>query len=234
MEQVIQSALIENQLSVLTVLLVFMTGLLTSLTPCVYPMLPITVAVIGAQASSPRQGALFSLVYVMGVALVYAGLGVLAASTGQLFGVVASHPVTLIVAACFFLTMAAWMMGYLSLPQWAATPVFNSGSKGLNVFIAGGVSGLVMAPCTSPVLGMLLMYVAAAGDRLWGALLMFVFAVGMSALLVLAGSFSGFISSLPQSGQWLKAPKWFLSGLMVLAALYLVYPIMPYLLFPIS
>ena len=225
MEQLIQSALMENQLSAFIVVAVFLTGLLTSFTPCVYPMLPITVSVIGGQAASPRQGVFFSLVYVLGVALVYAGLGVLAASTGQLFGVVASHPFTLILVACFFLIMAAWMIGYLSLPQWMATPVINSSSKGLNVFVAGALSGLVMAPCTSPVLGMLLMYVAAEGDRLWAAVLMFVFALGMSALLVLAGSFSGFISALPRSGVWMNVSKFFLSGLMVLAAGYLVYPL---------
>lgn len=225
MEQFIQTALFQDQLSVITIGAVFLAGLLTSFTPCVYPILPITVSVVGSQAHTPRQGFAYSLIYVMGVAVVYAGLGVLAASTGQLFGAVASHPVTLSVMAALCLLMAGWMLGYLRLPSLAITPAIETSSPGLNIFIAGGLSGLVMAPCTSPVLGMLLMYVAAEGDRLWAALLMFVFAVGMSALLVLAGSFSGLLSALPRSGPWLNAAKWILSSFMILVAAYLIYQV---------
>lgn len=231
METIIQSALIDGQQSLYIVVIIFFTGMLTSLTPCVYPMLPITVTVIGNQARNRLQAFLLSLVYVMGLALIYACLGILAASTGQLFGSVASHPVTLLVVASFCFLMALWILQWITLPSLpflsAATSIANKkqGSSQyayLNVFIAGCLSGLVMAPCTSPVLGMLLMYVAGEGERLWAALLMFTFAIGMSTLLVIAGSFSGFLSVLPRSGNWLNKVKWLMAFPMFAMAVYFV------------
>lgn len=223
METMIQSALMADQQSLLLVGIVFATGLLTSLTPCVYPMVPITVSVIGSHASNKTQSISFSLIYVLGLALVYSLLGLMAASTGQLFGTVASHPVTLIVMGCFCLVMAAWMLGRINLIGNASMPEFRFSRPWLNVFVAGCLSGLVMAPCTSPVLGMLLMYVASSGDRLWAALLMFVFAFGMSALLILAGSVSGFLTLIPRSGRWLNLIKFLMAGMMLVVAFYLFY-----------
>ncbi len=222
MESFIQASLFEQQFSLWAIGAVFAAGLLTSLTPCVYPMLPITVSVVGSQARGRTQSVLYSLLYVFGLALVYAALGILAASSGQLFGTVASHPVTLMLVAGFCLFMAAWMLGWIRLPVGLLAPELKSKSAPLNVFLAGGLSGLVMAPCTSPVLGMLLMYVAGEGDRLWAALLMFVFAFGMSALLILAGSFSGALVLLPKSGPWLNFIKWLFAALMTGAAVYLL------------
>lgn len=227
MESFIQAALFEQQFSLWAIAAVFAAGLLTSLTPCVYPMLPITVSVVGSHARGRKQSILYSLLYVFGLALVYAVLGIIAASSGMLFGTVASHPITLTLVAAFCLFMAAWMLGWVNLPMGLMVPDSINTQKTfkfapLNVFIAGGLSGLVMAPCTSPVLGMLLMYVAGEGDRLWAALLMFVFAFGMSALLIVAGSFSGALALLPRSGPWLNAIKWIFALLMTGAALYLI------------
>jgi len=236
METIIQSALMNGQQSIYIVLIIFATGVLTSLTPCVYPMLPITVAVIGKQARNRQQALLLSLIYVLGLALIYAGLGMLAASTGQLFGVVASHPVTLLIVAVFCLLMAMWILGWITLPNLKFLSITTSAGNSianlvpskrkyawLNVFIAGCLSGLVMAPCTSPVLGMLLMYVASDGEPLWAGLLMFTFAIGMSTLLIFAGSVSGFLSALPRSGHWLNTVKWLMAIPMFGAAIYLIF-----------
>jgi len=222
METFIQASLFEQQFSLWAIAAVFAAGLLTSLTPCVYPMLPITVSVVGSHANGRSQSFFYSLLYVFGLALVYALLGILAASSGVLFGAVASHPVTLLLVAGFCLFMAAWMLGWVRLPMGLLAPELKSKSAPLNVLLAGALSGLVMAPCTSPVLGMLLMYVAGEGDRLWAALLMFVFAFGMSALLIVAGSFSGALALLPRSGPWLNAIKWVFASLMAGAAVYLI------------
>jgi len=224
METIIQSALMDGQQSLWVVLIVFSTGLLTSLTPCVYPMLPITVSVISKHALNKKHAMFLSLTYVFGLALVYAGLGVLAASTGKLFGSVASHPITLIMVASFCVLMALWILGWLSMPNISVLSrdkAVKNTNNYLTIFIAGCISGLVMAPCTSPVLGMLLMYVAGEGDLLWAAILMFTFALGMSALLVIAGSFSGFLTLLPRSGHWLNAVKWIMALPMLGAAVYL-------------
>jgi len=220
MESFIQSSLQADQHSIGVIAAVFVTGLLTSLTPCIYPMIPVTVSVVGNQATSRRHGLGLSLMYVIGLACVYSLLGILAASTGRLFGSVASHPVTLMMVSAFCLLMAAWILGWVRVPSGWSVPVISSPRPALNVFLSGSVSGLVMAPCTSPVLGMLLMYVAASGDTAWAATLMFVFAMGMSALLVLAGSLSGFLSMLPRSGHWLNASKWLMAALMSATALY--------------
>jgi len=232
MESFIQASLFEQQFSLWAIVAVFGAGLLTSLTPCVYPMLPITVSIVGSHAKGRKQSIFYSLIYVFGLALVYASLGILAASSGVLFGTVASHPMTLSLVAVFCLLMAAWMLGWVSLPMGLMVPDFlnpdlldqkrRSASAPFNVFLAGALSGLVMAPCTSPVLGMLLMYVAGEGDRLWAALLMFVFAFGMSALLIVAGSFSGTLSLLPRSGPWLNSIKWVFASLMIGTAAYLI------------
>jgi thiol:disulfide interchange protein DsbD len=229
METIIQSALIDGHQSLFIVLVIFATGLLTSLTPCVYPMLPITVSVIGNQAKSRKQAILLSLIYVLGLALVYAALGVIAASTGQLFGAIASHPITLLIVAVFCALMAMWILQWIKLPHFSFFSSLSANSIGsknlrnawLNVFITGCLSGLVMAPCTSPVLGMLLMYVAGEGDLIWAGLLMFAFALGMSALLVVAGSVSGFLAALPRSGHWLNIVKWIMALPMFGAAIYL-------------
>ncbi|NQY65215.1 MAG: sulfite exporter TauE/SafE family protein [Alteromonadaceae bacterium] len=223
METIIQSALIDGQQSFFIVAVIFATGLLTSITPCIYPMLPITVSVVGNMAKNRKQGFWYSLIYVLGLALVYAALGLLAASTGQLFGSIARHPGTLTLVALFCLLMAMWILGWIKRPTPVIASQFKTVSAPLNVFIAGCLSGLVMAPCTSPVLGMLLMYVAGEGDPYWAALLMFVFAFGMSALLILAGSFSGFLSALPRSGPWLNASKWIMAAMMTGAAGYLLF-----------
>lgn len=215
MESFIQTALFEQQLSLLTLLAVFATGLLTSLTPCVYPMLPITVSVVGNQARSRRHATGLALAYVCGLAITYAGLGMLAATSGQLFGAVASHPLTYTTVALFCLAMAAWMLGWLRLPQNLLPALPQSRSATLNVTLAGALSGLG----TSPVLGMLLMFVAAQGDVIWGAALMFSFALGMSGLLLLAGSCSGLLQSLPKSGRWLNLSKYLMAGLMFGAAI---------------
>ncbi|UTV27417.1 cytochrome c biogenesis protein CcdA [Photobacterium atrarenae] len=225
MEMVIQQALMTQQYGMWVVGTVFLAGLLTSLTPCVYPMLPITVSVVGSQAKSQKQAAILSSAYVLGLSLVYALLGMLAASTGQLFGAVASHPLTLVVVALFCLLMAAWMLGWIRLPHFGADLVSWSGIRNplLGTFVAGACSGLVMAPCTSPVLGMLLMYVASAGDPYWAALLMFVFAIGMSALLVLAGCISGALTMIPRSGPWMNGVKWLMASLMAGSGVYFLY-----------
>jgi len=222
MEQMIQTALQGGQHSFFIVVAVFATGLLTSLTPCVYPMLPITVSVIGSQTKTKLQGLAFSLIYVFGLAMVYAALGIVAASTGQLFGSIASHPATLIFVALFCLCMAMWILGWLKLPNIMVNHQIKTRSVPLNIFVTGCLSGLIMAPCTSPVLGMLLMYVASSGDQYWAALLMFVFAFGMSALLILAGSISGLLTSLPRSGTWLNISKWLMAAMMTGIAIYLI------------
>lgn len=228
MESYIQETLFSQPLSMMLFAAVLFTGFLTSLTPCVYPMLPITVGIVGRYSRTKKQAFGCALSYVLGLALMYAGLGVLAAVSGKLFGSVASHPATLCVVGVLCLAMAAWMAGWLSLP--VVTAGLNGhvrssrfGVRYISLFFMGGVSGLVMAPCTSPVMGMLLMFVAAQNDLWAGGILMFGFALGMSCLLLVAGTFSGVLASLPRSGGWMNVVKVGLASLMFGAGGYLLW-----------
>lgn len=225
METTIQTLLFQGQPSFYLLAVVFAAGLLTSLTPCVYPMLPITVSVVGSQARTRSQSVAFSLLYVLGLALVYSLLGYLAASSGQLFGTVATHPLTLLLVAGLCLLMALWMSGWVAMPNLMTSTAISVRSAWLNVLLAGAVSGLVMAPCTSPVLGMMLMYVTADGNPAWGASLMFVFAFGMSALLIAAGSFTGLLTTIPRSGRWMLVVKWLMALPMFAASFYFFWQI---------
>ncbi|WP_267894516.1 cytochrome c biogenesis protein CcdA [Pseudoalteromonas sp. T1lg23B] len=113
-------------------------------------------------------------------------------------------------------------MGWIKLPHLGVSLTPNLKSKHLNVFVSGALSGLVMAPCTSPILGMLLMYVAAQGDAVLGSVSMFLFALGMSILLILAGSLSGFINLLPRSGPWLRISNIVMASAMVGVSIYFI------------
>lgn len=222
MEQEIQHILSGQTLSPSLFVLVLVAGLLTSLTPCVYPLLPITVAMVGRASLYRGQSFLCALIYVIGLATTYALLGVLAATSGQLFGSVASHPLTLGLMAVVCFAFAAWMQGWLVLPSFV--PQVSTTANGpVALFTGGALSGLVMAPCTSPVLGMLLMYIAARGDWLMGGVLMFLFAFGMCALLLVAGTFSGALSTLPRAGAWMLWIKTLLSLLMAATGCYLAF-----------
>ncbi|MDN3611829.1 cytochrome c biogenesis protein CcdA [Vibrio ostreicida] len=225
METLIQTMLVDGQPSLSLLVIIFAGGVLTSLTPCVYPMLPITVSVVASQAKSRLHGFRLSLLYTFGLALVYSLLGFLAASTGQLFGGVASHPATMTLVASLCLLMALWISGLINLPAFTMPVPVLLKSPWLNVLVAGAISGLVMAPCTSPVLGMMLMYVASANNPIWGAAMMFVFAFGMSTLLILAGTFTSFLTTMPRSGRWMIAVKWFIALTMLCVSAYFFYQV---------
>ncbi|BBN83253.1 hypothetical protein PA25_32380 [Pseudoalteromonas sp. A25] len=191
----------------------FFCGVLASLSPCVYPLVPITLASFGNQHHSNISRPIY---YCLGFATLYALLGWFAATTGSLFGQVASHPIVLVAFANFLLYFAAVLKGWLPLP---AIPLLQFNHQP-NAFLMGATSGLVAAPCTSPVLAGLLLFVAQQQHGTFAALLLFCFALGMSALLLLVAMFS---TRIPKSGPWLKiAPNIFALLLIVMAQFYLL------------
>lgn len=199
----------------------FAGGLLASLTPCIYPMIPITAGVIGhANVGGSRlRGFLLSLVYVTGMALAYAALGVFAAATGRFFGTINSSPWTFLAVGNLILVFALGMLEVVNLPSFAGRS--TSRQLGLaGIFLAGLSSALVAGPCTTPVLGTLLAYTASSQNILLGGLLLFTFSLGMGALLVGVGTFSSFLTALPKSGPWLVTIKKILGLLMLGLAQY--------------
>jgi cytochrome c-type biogenesis protein len=204
----------------------FAGGLLASLTPCMYPLIPVTVAYIGSRAATSRKlGVLLSVAYAAGIAVVYALLGGVAALSGRLFGLVATHPLTNGAVGIMLLAMALSMLDVIALPLPAFLPGSNTGKRGglTGAFSFGLCSGLVVSPCTTPVMGTLLLFVAARQNVLFGMSLLFVFACGMSTILLCMGAVSGLAARLPRSGPWLVLVKRGLAIMMACAGVYFIY-----------
>lgn len=223
MEQLISQFDVYLQNSVLISLLIaFVGGLLTSLTPCIYPMIPITVGIIGhANVGGSRwHGFCLSLTYVLGMALTYAALGIFAVATGQFFGLVGSSPWTFLLVGSLILFFSLCMLDILRMPVFA--PSWTRRKLGLmGIFLAGMSSALVAGPCTTPVLGSLLAYMTATTTNLlFGGFLFFIFSLGMGVLLLGVGTFSSFITALPRSGAWMVTIKRAMGVCMIALAVY--------------
>lgn len=215
-----------HQTSPLAYLISFLGGVGASLTPCVYPLLPILVGVIGAKTgSSRRRGFFLSVTFVLGMAVTYCVLGMAAALTGQIFGQLTTHPVSYLLVGNLCLLFGIAMLGFfeLKLPgRWGHARPGHSQPGVVPVFLMGAGSGVVAAPCTVPVLGALLTFVAQSRNVIFGTSLLFVFALGLGFLLILVGTFTGLIASLPKSGAWLDGIKKSFGILLIIAAEYFI------------
>jgi len=209
----------------------FIWGFLASLTPCVYPMIPVTVSVIGARsAGSIFRGFVLSVFYVLGLSLTYAIFGTVAAMTGGMFGEYTNHPAVRIVVAAVFVILALGMFDlfYIQMPSFLSSKIGGFRGSGLiGVFITGAAAGAVVGPCVGPMLVGLLVYIAALGSKLQGFLIMWSFALGMGMLFLVIGTFSGAATSLPKAGMWMERVKHFFGVLLLAAALYYVEPLLP-------
>jgi thiol:disulfide interchange protein DsbD len=203
-------------------------GLLVSLTPCVYPMIAITVSIFGAkQARSRREAAALSSVFVLGIAVMFTGLGVGAALSGAIFGRFLSNPYVVGGIALVFLAMAASMFGAfeLALPASLNNRLATVGGVGYGgAFALGLVSALVAAPCTGPVLTGILLWIAATRQIVLGTGVMFAFAIGLGAPFFVLGTFA---ISVPKGGSWMLAVKWFFGVVLAVVALYFLEGVAP-------
>lgn len=198
----------------------FLGGVLTSLNPCIYPMIPITAAIVGGQeigsvkTGTPRsrwRPVLLTLTYVMGLAALYSVLGVIAGMTGTLFGTISTNP-WLYFAMANLLILSALMMfeilpvpvprGWIDRASRAGTAGRYSGA-----FVMGAVSGLVAAPCGAPIMAAVLTWVSTTQSAGLGFLYLLVFSIGMCTLLVIVGVSSGALARLPRSGAWMTWVK---------------------------
>jgi thiol:disulfide interchange protein DsbD len=186
----------------------FGAGLVTSLTPCVYPMIPIVAGVLGgagARGRSRRRTILFSLLYATGLALVYALLGLVAGLTGSLFGAISSNRWSYFAAGNLLLLAGLAMLDAIPvvvpgrLLAWANR---FGGESAAGVFAMGATSGLVAAPCGAPAFAAALTFVSVTGSAVLGFLYLFVFSLGMTAILIAIGLVSGLAGALPRAGAW--------------------------------
>jgi thiol:disulfide interchange protein DsbD len=205
----------------------FLGGILVSFTPCVYPILPVTVGYIGSRGGGSRRRAfLLSAAYAVGMALTYAALGMAAGLSGSVFGEATSHPLSYLLLGnvCILLALSMFDVFRLPIPAFLARPGGEGSAPGGagGAFVIGMLSGLVVGPCTAPVLGGLLLYVGTSGHPVFGATLLFTFALGMGLPVVALGTFAGLISRLPKGGGWTVKVQRAFGVLLLLAGEYLL------------
>ena len=212
--------------SALAYVFAYLGGVLTSFTPCVYPMIPITVGFMGGQVGCSRiKTVTLVLLYVLGIAVTYSALGAVAALTGATFGVFSNSPWVYVVVAAVIAVFGLSMMDLfeIPLPRFLTTGSGQARRGYVGAALMGLTAGLVAAPCTAPVLASLLVYVAGQQNVLFGISLLFVFAVGLGTLLMVVGLFTGLVTNLPASGPWLEKTKKGFGVAMVLVAAWLAY-----------
>ena len=220
-----------NRASFLLFVLVFAAGFLASLTPCVYPVIPIVMGYVGGRSQGRRlKGFVLSLFFVLGLALVYSLLGVIAAKTGSLIGVSFQNPVVVVAIAAIFIGMGLSLAGLFSIP--VPSGISSRVSRGhksevIGALAVGGVSAVIAAPCVGPVLIALLSWISQSGNLFLGFGLTFVFSLGMSVIFLLAGTFSGAIASLPRGGGWMSAVKYFFAALLIAGGVFFLGSILP-------
>lgn len=183
----------------------FSGGLLMSFTPCIYPLLPVSASYIGlGSAGNKVKAFILSLAYVSGIAVTYLALGIIASLSGTIFGRVSTYPITRIIVGLIIVFFGLSMLEVfnISIPlKHRPNPLKKYGV--LPVFLFGLSSGLVISPCVTPALGSILAYLATKQNIFYGATLLLSFAYGMGFTLILAGTFSSILLSLPKSGKWL-------------------------------
>ncbi len=217
----------------LAFLLVFAGGILTSLTPCVYPLIPITVSIFGANESAGLfKSFLLSVVYVIGIVVTYSILGVAVASTGAVFGQIMANPWVVGFIALILVALGLSMFGVfeIRLPSSVQNRLNTVGGTGFaGAFGMGTVAGVIAAPCTGPALAVVLTYIATTGSLFLGFWLMFTYALGMGLLFIAIGTFSGLLSALPRSGGWMYILENIFGIAIITMALYFLKDVFPLL-----
>ena len=202
---------------------VFLAGIITSLTPCIYPLIPIVASYTGSRAEKTAVYSFFvSVFYVLGIAVTFAFLGVLASLGGRVFGNVQTNPWVNLVVGNLFILFGLSLLDVFHFPFLGSLSGSGSG-KGKSIFgafILGITSGFIAAPCTTAVLGALLTYVSIQQSIVFGGALLFTYAFGMGILLIIIGTFSGFITSLPKAGNWMVGVQKFFGVAVILVGEY--------------
>jgi len=209
--------------------LVFLGGLALDLTPCVYPLIPITISYFGGQSQGRRGGLItHAVLYVIGMALMYSVLGTLAALTGSILGAALQKPLVLGFVALVLVGLALSMFGLyeIRLPGFLASAGASRVGYVGTLFM-GLTVGLVAAPCIGPFVLGLMTYVGEKGNPLLGFVLFFVLALGLGAPFILLGIFSGAITRLPRAGPWMVWVRKIFGLVLIGMALYFLQPLFP-------
>jgi thiol:disulfide interchange protein DsbD len=215
----------------LTLLAIFLGGLALNLTPCVYPLIPITISYFGGKGERIRgRTIVHGIIYMLGLAVTNSLLGLSAALSGGMLGAVLQHPGVLIFVAGALVAMGLSFFGLweFRLPQSLTQLASKDYAGFFGTFFMGLTLGVVAAPCLGPFILGLLIYVGQMGNPFLGFLYFFVLSIGLGLPLALLAVFSGAIARLPKSGDWMlwirKLMGWVLMGM----AAYLISPVLPH------
>jgi thiol:disulfide interchange protein DsbD len=224
------SSILEGNGLVIGLFFVFLGGLALNLTPCVYPLIPITIGFFGGQSEGKTSRLVgMGLLFVVGMAVTYSVIGVITALTGSVFGALLQNPIVIILIALIFVVLSLSMFGVyeFKLPDsWVAKA---GGAKGgmYGAFFMGLTMGIVAAPCIGPFVLGLVTYTAAKADPFFGFLLFFVLAVGLGTPYLFLAIFSGKIKNLPRAGEWMDAVKHIFGLILIGMAIYFLLPLLP-------
>lgn len=214
----------------ITFLLIFLGGLALNLTPCVYPLIPITIGYFGGQAQGRKGGTVaHALLYVLGMAVTYSALGTVAALTGSLFGAALQNPLVLIGIALVLLALALSMFSLYEfrLPTFLTRMAGGSRKGYTGTFLMGLTVGFVAAPCIGPFVLGLLTYVGERGSVPLGFFMFFVLALGLGVPFMFLAVFSGSIDRLPRSGAWMVWVRSIFGFILIAMAIYFLRPLFP-------
>lgn len=224
------TSLLEGNGLIIGLFFVFLGGLALNLTPCVYPLIPITIGFFGGQSEGKTSRLVgMGLLFVVGMAVTYSVIGVITALTGSVFGALLQNPIVIILIALIFVVLSLSMFGVyeFKLPDsWVAKA---GGAKGgmYGAFFMGLTMGIVAAPCIGPFVLGLVTYTAAKADPFFGFLLFFVLAVGLGTPYLFLAIFSGKIKKLPRAGEWMEAVKHIFGLILIGMAIYFLLPLLP-------
>ncbi len=214
----------------LSLLIVFVGGLALNLTPCVYPLIPITIGFFGGQSEgSTKRLSLMGLLFVIGMALTYSIIGVVTALSGAVFGSLLQNMWVIISIALIFVILSLSMFGLYEIQMPNSLVAKAGGAKNgyYGAFFMGLTMGIVAAPCIGPFVLGLVTFVAAKGDPVYGFLMFFVLALGLGFPYLLLAIFSGKIKKLPRSGVWMESVKHIFGFILLGMAFYFVLPLLP-------
>ena len=213
-----------------TLLLIFLGGLALNLTPCVYPLIPITLSYFGAQSSgSKSQSIMMGVFYALGMAVTYSALGLIAATTGGILGTALQNPIVIIFIALIMAALGLSMFGLfeISVPQKLALIGNTNRSGYFGSLLMGLTVGFIAAPCIGPFVLSLLVYVGKLGSPVMGFLLFFVLAMGLGLPYIFLAASSSSISKLPRSGEWMIGVKVIFGLILFGMALFTLAPLFP-------
>jgi len=224
------SNVLQNNGILLGLIIVFLGGLALNLTPCVYPLIPITIGFFGGQSEgSTKKLTIMGILFVVGLAVTYSIIGVITSLTGAVFGTLLQNPVVIIAVALILVALSLSMFGVYEFKLPDKLVAKAGGAKGgyYGAFFMGLTLGIVAAPCIGPFVLGLVTYVAVKQDVFFGFIMFFVLALGLGTPYLFLAIFSGKIKNLPRSGEWMQAVEHIFGLILVGMAIYFLLPLIP-------